>query len=185
MFYVKETVDLSEINEGASITIDLNRHKIHSICPGCGADSELSAHEIANDLVLHNSGESVYCADCSTRLTQVRREVASTHTRAEALKKWAPDDERDKLPAVSVLWTEYRYLANSIGEDHDIAMDARKLLERVMGGPIIGYRDEIQCSVLTMLSAHDGSVEDAAEGDEELCAFYRRVLGIEDDRSDG
>lgn len=181
MFYIKEPIDFNEIANGDRITIDLGSHKINCVCPGCRADFEATPLEVVDKLVLHKGGDAVYCAGCSVKLLEARAAADAAGARAEALGKWVPDDKRDKLPAVAVLWSEYRNLANSIGEDHDATMNARRLLERVMGFPVADYRDEIQCSVLTMLSAFDGSVEDATEGDEELCAFYRRVLGIEGD----
>lgn len=181
MFYIKEPVDFHEIGEGASITIGLAERKICCTCPGCGADIEATPYEITNDLVLHKSGEAAYCAECSTKLVEAREAANKVCAQAEALKKWIPDNTRDKLPAVSVLWDDYRYSANSIGEDHVVTKNARQLLERVMVGPLANFREEIQCCALAMLASCDDSVEDATEGDEELTAFYRRVLGMSEE----
>lgn len=85
--------------------------------------------------------------------------------------------------AMSVLWTDYRSLANALGEDHIATLEARRLLERVMDGPLCKFRDEVQVSVLTAWERFDRSVEDAAEGNEELAAFYRRVLGLNEEEN--
>lgn len=183
MLYIKELADFNEIANGDRITIDLGSHGINCVCPGCGTDFEAPPFEVVDKLIPHKGWDAVYCAECSAKLLEAHDAANAAGTRAEALGKWVPDDKRDKLMAMSVLWSDYRNLANALGEDHIATLEARRLLERVMDGPLCKFRDEVQVSVLTAWESFDRSVEDAAEGNEELAAFYRRVLGLNEEEN--
>lgn len=104
----------------------------------------------------------------------------SLQTQGVDLSAWEPDQEMDKLPAVAHLWAEYGDLMGSLGKTHEDTIAARELLEAVMGETMnsSAHIEEIQQSVFEKWLNWDKNVEDAAAGDEELAAFYRRVLGL-------
>lgn len=175
MFYIK-----TEVGNSVTITAEINDDNVFTLCPECGEEHRADLQDAVIDGQLDLYGTAIYCAECSAKLKKMRASDKE-YDGAVDLSQWVPDDKRDKLMAVSVLWADYRSLANAFGEDHAAALEARDLLERVMEGPLSGYRGEIQDRVLTVWESFDRSVEDVAEGDEELIAFYRRVLGLREE----
>lgn len=175
MFYIK-----SEVGNGVTITAEINDDNVFTRCPECGEEHQVDLQDAVMDGQLDLYGTAIYCAECSAKREKTRA-ADNDSGGAVNMSQWVPDDRRDKLMAVAVLWTEYRSLANAFGEDHAATMEVRRLLEQVMEGPLSKYRRDIQNTALTVWESFDRCVEDAAGGDGELIAFYRRVLGLSEE----
>lgn len=97
------------------------------------------------------------------------------------LNAWNPT-EADRMGIVRELLFDYSNMiqgASAAGlSNSEDARKARERLDRIMELPLAECKDEIQEQFIWFWSNWDGNVEDAAAGDPERAALYRRILGL-------
>lgn len=96
---------------------------------------------------------------------------------------WAPD-EYDKPMILRYLWDKYNTLCDAFGSGSQDTGRVRRALDFALKSPAAECRSIVTREMREDLEMY-ATVDGAAGRNAEFAAFYRRVLGIEEDRSDG
>lgn len=103
------------------------------------------------------------------------------HAPVVDLESWVPE-EADRMGIIREMWINYSIIVHGIMKANHISSpeeeSVHELLDGTMEAPLTEYRDAIQDEFIRILNIWNKDVMDAAAGDSDRAAIYRRVLGL-------